>query len=543
MLNFLLSGEILKISVLYTICFLLIFTLAWGQETTPKLELEEEEYQIIGKDTRVFSIIGDRKSTVEFIPVPLILTEEKRNIESPEGLIGESERLHRRKSFTTAEGFYSYLDYSFGAHTMNNLFSKAILDTGNFAAAVKLKNRSANENTPYNMAPLSQGIEIVSYYDASFADFSVNFGFSREDDDALGSKFRPGNREVNRYRAGITVKSLKSGKWDLDGRFLIKGGTFKNFEILNDKDELILDGGISASCDIYDISVIVNSSVKYIELSKQNGSIFTVGATGKWLFMDILGIKTGAVFYAFDKPDLPDKGTTTKAYPILSIDLAITPRSFARLNYKPGITTHSFSDIYDYNGLASITTPMLFEDRNVDFDGEFGIRTGSGFSTSIGAFFVKTRQSPVFSRSGNFFEVVKDAGIDLSGYRLKSEYNSNDIWGLDGIINTNKASWNSGDVPYIPNIEVCLNGYYSFFSSWKLRASLQFYGKHHVDINSDDVENSFFTIDMGVDRKLWKQHLSMYFDLRNITNSKGSWWTNKYKIPGIGLYLGIKAHY
>jgi len=528
---------------LYTICFLFFSTLTWGQETTPKLELEENEYQIIGKDTRVFSIIGDRKSTVEFTPVSLMLTEEKRNIESSKGLINESELLRRGESFITAKGFYSYLDYSLGVHATNNIFGKAVLDIGNFATAVNFTNRSAKENTPSNIAPLSQGIEVVSYCDASFASFSVNVGLSREDDDTLDSTFRPGSREVNRYRAGITMRSQKSGKWNWDSRFSVKGGTFKNFGILNDKEELVLDGGLSTFGDIYDISVIVNAAAGYIELSEQNGSFFNAETSAERLFMDILSIRAGADFYAFDRPDIPDKGTITKAYPILNMDMAITPYSFVMLNYKPGITIHSFSDIYDDNGLISITTPMLFEDRNVDFNGEFGIRSNSGFSISVGGFFVKTRQQPVFSRSGDFFDVIKDAEIDLSGYILKSKYNRNDIWGLDSVINTNKASWNSGHVPYIPNIEACLNGYYTLFSSWKIRAALQFYGEHYVEINSDDIEDSFFTIDIGVDRELWKQHLSMYFDLRNITNSKGSWWTNKYKIPGIGLYLGVKAHY
>lgn len=435
------------------------------------------------------------------------------------------------------------MDYSFGAHSTNNLLGNAILDTGNIAAKIMLMNRSAKENTPSNLAPLSQEIEAVSYYDAAFADFSVDFGFSREDDDALDNNFRPGSRKVNRYRTGFTMRSLKSGKWDLDGRFLIKGGTFKNFGILNDEDELVLEGGISAHRDFYDITMIVNSSAEYIELGDQNGSFFTVGTTGEWLFMDILSIMAGADFYAFDRPDVPDKGTMTKVYPNLNMDLAITPHSFIRLNYKPGIIAHSFSDIYDNNGLVSITTPMLFEDRNVDFNGELGIRSNSGFSASVGGFFVKTRRSPVFSRSGDFFDIVKDAEIDLAGYRLKSDYNKNNIWGLDGIININKTSLDSGDVPYIPDIEVFLDGYYTLYRSWILRTSLQFYGEHHVEINSDVVEDSFLTIDIGVERKPWKQYLSMYLNLRNITNSKGSWWTDKYKIPGIGLYLGVKVHY
>ncbi len=543
MANLSLSGDILKISNLYIFCFLIISTIAWSQETSQKLELEKDEYQIIGKDTRVFSISGDRKSTVEFISFPLIPPAEERSIESTKGLISESEHLERVETYIAKKNLYSYLDYSLGANATKNLYGKVIFDVGNISATVNLKNRSAKENTITNMAPLSQGIEAVSYYDASFADFSLNFGLSREDDDALDINFRPDSRDVNRYRAGITMKSYNYGKWTFESRFIVKGGTFKNFVVLNDRDELILDGGISTNGIIFNIPVAAHSSAEYIKLGEQYGSILTAGTTVEWLFMDILNFRTGFDFYAFDKPDIPDKNTVTKVYPNFNTDLAITPYSFIRLNYKPGIITHSFSEIYDSNGLVSINNPILFEDRNFDFDGEFGIRSNKDLSVSVSYFKIKTRRMPVFSRFGNFFDIINNAEIDFSGYRLKSGYNRNEIWGLDGNITKNKASWDSGDVPFIPNIEVFLDGYYKLYSSWELRASMQFYGKHYVDINSDDIEDSFFTVDFGIEKKLWKQYLSMYLDFKNVTNSKGSWWTDRYKIPGTGIYFGVKAHY
>ena len=157
---------------------------------------------------------------------------------------------------------------------------------------------------------------------------------------------------------------------------------------------------------------------------------------------------------------------------------------------------------------------------------------------------MKAKHPPVYNRSGDFFDVVQDAEIELSGFRLTTKYNRNDILEVNGLINLNKVTWNfSGHAPYIPSIEAYLDGYFIPRRFWKLRASLQFTGKHYVEINKDDIEDSFVTIDLGVDRELLKQYISMYLDLRNITNSKGSWWTDTYQIPGIGLYIGIKAHY
>ena len=79
---------------LLSILFLLFSVLnSAGQQKTPDLELEG--YQIVGKDTRVFTIIGERSSTVEFAALPIVQPGEERNIETSRGLIGEDERIRR----------------------------------------------------------------------------------------------------------------------------------------------------------------------------------------------------------------------------------------------------------------------------------------------------------------------------------------------------------------------------------------------------------------------------------------------------------------
>ncbi|HDY88753.1 MAG TPA: hypothetical protein ENH82_11670 [bacterium] len=542
------SGKKLKKTITFIICFLLISSFAQAQENIPELELEE--YQIVGKDTRVFSITGDKISTVKFIPLALTLPEEKRTRVASEGIIDESERIRREEAFYVTRGINSGLEYTLGTHNTNNLFGKVSFDSGKTGVSLHLINRLAEENTLNNMAPLSQEFEAVGYYQASFADIAMDFGLLNGDDDGLSSNFRPGNQEINLYRMGITLNSLKYKNWNIKGMFSFKGGTFKNFVIddkIDDRDESVFDGGISASGKIYDISLIINTSGEYIELGDSNGSLFSTGIMGEWLFMNALGIKAGADFHAFA---MPDEDTKKKVYPVLNMDLALTSHAFVKLNYKPGVKTYSFRDIYDDNGLVTINTPMLFEERDVDFDGEIGIRFHQNLTASAGGFVIETKRPPVYTRSGDFFDVVNDAEINISGYSLKSRYNKNNIVELEGIFKINNASWNfTGEVPYIPDIEARLGGYMIPRKFWKIRASMQFYGEHYVEkyskdvINSDEVEDSFLTIDIGVDRELWKKYISMYMDLRNITNSKGSWWTDKYKIPGIGIYLGVRAHY
>ncbi len=395
------------------------------------------------------------------------------------------------------------------------------------------------------MAPLSQEFDVAGYYNASKnTNISLDFGLLREDDDALGVGFRPGSREVNLYRAGISLGSSIFEKWDVNGRLSFMGGTFKNFGIVDEEDETVVNGGVSATGNLQNVILLLNASGKSIKKGDFKGTAFSAGAQGEWLLMNVMGIKAGADFHAFA---MPDEETVSKVYPVVNIDLAITPHAYIKLDYKPGVKTYSFSDLYDHNGLVTMNAPMLFEERSVDFEGELGARFLTNFTASAGGFAIKTKRPPVYSRSGDFFEVVKDAEIDLSGFVMKSTYDRKNTMGLDFELKVTNASWASGnfsgEVPYIPDMEACLEGYVVPHKFWKIRASLLFYGEHYLEINSDDKEESFYTLDIGVDRKLWKKYINMYLDLRNITNSKGTWWTDKYIIPGIGLYLGIKAHY
>ena len=280
--------------------FLFLFaTVVSGQETVPELEIEKE-YRIIGKDTRVFTIIGDRKSTIEFNAVPLILQEEQRNIESSEGLISENERLLRKESFIMTKGLYAQLDYLFGAHTTNNVFGKASFDSDNIAAAVKFLNCSSKENTPDNAALISQEIEAVGYYDASDTNYSLALGFSSGDDDALNRNLRPGSHEVNRYRASFTLKPSFYKSWNPVGQLSIKGGTFMNYEDpadiskIFDKDEFIFDGGFSVSKSSNHFVAAGKTAVEYLKLDGDSGTLFSTGLMGDWLFMNAFGLGAGA---------------------------------------------------------------------------------------------------------------------------------------------------------------------------------------------------------------------------------------------------------
>ena len=135
------------------------------------------------------------------------------------------------------------------------------------------------------------------------------------------------------------------------------------------------------------------------------------------------------------------------------------------------------------------------------------------------------------------------AELTVSSVTLSASYDPG-VWSVGGRLTTKSASWNySGDVPYIPDMEVAVEAGWTVLDVWRLRGSAHLYGKHHVERGSTDTEDSFLVVDVGVDRDLWLDYVSAFIDLRNLTDAEGSWWSEEYRVPGIGLYAGVHAHY
>ena len=138
-------------AITFILCLFLAYGVAGGQEESPDLELDE--YRIIGKDTRVFVITGDRISTVDFFAEPLLLQEEERGIETSQGLIENRNRLFMVESFELTKGPYARADIFAGSRTADNLWGKVSLDMGKSAGTVNATSRHAEENTRTNSAP------------------------------------------------------------------------------------------------------------------------------------------------------------------------------------------------------------------------------------------------------------------------------------------------------------------------------------------------------------------------------------------------------
>ena len=169
---------------------------------------------------------------------------------------------------------------------------------------------------------------------------------------------------------------------------------------------------------------------------------------------------------------------------------------------------------------------------------------------SLGLFFNRSDRALVFNRAGNYFDTVAGASVEVTGLRLRTSYHREDSWGFDGELYINDAKCTypvsgvekTGDAPYIPGIKSMIKGYLVPARKWLLHGTVNIVGSHTVQTGSTDEVDPFLTVDCSVERELMK-YLSVYVDVRNITNSDGAWWTNQYRIPGTGLYGGFKVHY
>ncbi|MCE5251684.1 TonB-dependent receptor [bacterium] len=537
----------MKTSVVAIVVIVLSVSLVSGQAETPDLKLDV--YQIVGKDTRVFTITGDRYSTVSFVNVPVVQTPEERSIETSKGLIGEDERLVREEVFLLNRGVYGNLDAESGIKTPLILWAKGSADLGKQAGTLVVSNRMANQHTPLNEAPLIQDVEAAGYYDGSFARLSVDGMFGREDDELDGRFFRNHDRNVGRYRAGMTMRMSPLETWDASGRLTVMGASYKDADILRtEENEFVFAGNGRITGDLGSTTVVAHASGSRIELGDFMGTIFSADGVGEWLLGDSFGVKAG---FAFSASRLPDEDTVVRLYPRAGIDWALSPDMYVRADFKSGVSEYSFSRLYGLNGLITYDVPMLFEDRKIDVSGEFGLSLQDGINMSVGGFYISSENMPVFTSwmlpadsSVVFYRIFDSGVVDMGGIRLKGEYDSAGHWGVDGCITLTSATCDSTDnVPYIPGIEAALNGFYLFRQVWKFRGTVQFYGEHYTEPESDNTEDAFFTVDIGVDRELFRDRLGLCVEVRNLTGEKGAWWTSPYHIPGIGLYAGLKATY
>lgn len=523
-------------AITFILCLFLAYGIARGQEESPDLELDE--YRIIGKDTRVFVITGDRISTVDFFAEPLLLQEEERGIETSQGLIENRDRLFMVESFELTKGPYARADIFAGSRTADNLWGKVSLDMGITAGTVNMVSRQAKENTRTNLAPSMREIAASGYYGVSDTRFSFNMGFGGEDDKLFGERFRDREREASRYRVGLTMRTSPWETWDVTGRLNFYGGSFKDCEIPCDDNESNISGTFSLVGDLYDIMLVSDTAAEYMKFGGESGSLVSTGVKGIMLLRNNLGFQAGAKIFITDF----DKNTDVKFYPEASLDWAVSRSSYIKMSYKPEVLSYSHSELYALNGLV-LPVPMLFEDRKVAVRGEFGWRFKPGSLVSVSVFRESSENSLVFSRSGNFFDIAGNADVDITGFLFRTLYDRDGRWGFDGRIIYNDAALNdNGDVPYIPVVESVIQGYMVPRSRWKISGALNFTGEHYIQTGSGDTVDAFVTVDMGVERDI-RNIFNIYCDLRNITNSEGAWWTDGYQIPGIGLYAGVKVRY
>jgi hypothetical protein len=514
------------------------------EEKTPALELEE--YQIIGRDTRVFSITGDALPIMKYEPIELALPGEERTANDSLGLIGESERARLSEQFLVTRGPNLDLEYMFGANSTNDLYGKLGYNAAHTGASVRFTHRSASEDTPANLSPLAQDAEILGYLDTEQGDVAVTLGFTRQDDDAIGSDFRPGSRALDRFRAGVSFRREIMSKWQLDSKVNLMSGTYDELVAGSESDEFSFDGSGEATTEMFGGTVGIRAELGNYEVADNRGSALNTGASGSWLFGGRLATTLGARISA---SSMPDDNTELHLYPYASFDLSITPSWYLRADFNPRLVTCRFADMYDMNGMATLTAPLLYEHRPVDLSGEAGMRLSSGLGASLAANYIKAEDTPVFSRTvapggDTFYDIIAASELTRRTVTAAVSYKPKGTWSLAGSVSSHTASWNfSGSVPFIPDMEALLAGEYVLADVWTFRTIARYYGKHHLERGSGDSAKGFLTVDIGAERTIYRDNFSAFTELRNLTGSSGSWWSAPYRVPDIGMYIGVRGHY
>jgi len=526
-------------------CFICFSGIA-GAQQEPEITLDT--YEIVGRDTRVFTIIGDRRSTVDFSITPILQPREERKREMSLGLLTDDERIVREETFYSREGVYGTADFETGFRMPARLWSRGSASAAKAGLTLGVANRTARLNTPTNLAPNVQDVNAAGYIEASGARFAAEVLYNRQGDEVEDKLYRNRDRSADRLGGSFTMRAPLFDTWDISGGFNIHSSTYEDPELNTDADEKVLRGRANLRGDIGDMTLDLNGEGARMELDDDYGTLLKAGGTGTMLLADRLSVKLGASFTA---SEMPGDDTDVNLYPRIEAEWLIMKGLALNLSYNPRLIQHSFGGLYDTNGLVTYTTPLIFENRKLDASGRLTFRPAMAFETGVEAYVRKSENAPVFNYTSlaiapgsDYYEIVPGADVDVTGYRFLFSYDWGDYWGFDGEAELRDATWNySGDVPYIPDMTGTLTGYYAFQRYLIFYASLNYFGEHYVLRDDTAKEDGFLTVDLGAELTIWSESLGLFVEAHNITNSEGAWWTNPYNIPGIGLYAGIRATY
>ena len=526
-------------------CFICFSGIA-GAQQEPEITLDT--YEIVGRDTRVFTIIGDRRSTVDFSITPVMQPREERKREMSLGLLTEDERIVREESFDYGQGLYGTAEFETGFRMPARLWSRGSASAAKAGMTLGIANRTARLNTPTNLAPNVQDVNAAGYVEASGARFAAEVIYNRQGDEVEDKMFRNRDRSADRLGGSFTMRAPLFDTWDIGGGFNILSSTYEDPELNIDADEKVLRGRANFIGDIGEMTLDIDGEGARIELDDDYGTVLKAGGTGTMLLADRLSVKLGASFSA---SEMPGDDTDVNLYPQAEAEWLIIKGLALNLAYKPRLIQHSFGGLYDANGLVTYNTPLIFENRKLDASGRLTFRPAVTFETGIEAYVRKSDNAPVFNYTSpaiapgsDYYEIVGGADVDVTGYRFLFSYDWGDYWGIDGEAELRDATWNySGDVPYIPDMTGTLTGYYAFQRYLTFYGALNYFGEHYVLRDDTAKEDGFLTVDLGAELTIWNESLGLFVEARNITNSEGAWWTNPYNIPGVGLYAGIRATY
>ncbi len=503
-------------------------------QESPDLQLDE--YNIVGRDTRIYDIAGGMLPTFGLATEVIALPDEIRSIEASQGLIGNDERLVRPIDAAIYRGWYVAGDVTSGQETTYDGWLRGSIDFGGLAASAGAAALSSDINTPTLRAPHERCVGGTVWL--PFMGFRTATGIEGISGEDPSISFRGRDRSFSRFGGLVSLRTPPGAAVDITGLLRVRRGSWEDEDAALDDSGTATDASVSLEGEVFDMSMDAGARVDYVSFKGDMGSLFEGGAAASLLVLDGLGIRLGGRVYTFARPD---EDTRFRIYPEVSFDWAFGRGAFMRGSFTPGVERRSFGDILDTNGLA-LPQAVLFEDTAIDIGGALGMRINNSEAAAV-ARYTRTDGALVFTRSGAFYPVLPGADVNRFSWGLTADITEFEFWHVDGEVMVTEADWNrTGEVPYVPRLTGEITVAFTPTDRWRIMGRIAYRGSQHVEAGSDDTVDEFTTCDIGVERRI-VQFLDFAVELRNLTGAEGYWWSEPYEIPGAGLYAAIRGRY
>jgi hypothetical protein len=412
---------------------------------------------------------------------------------------------------------------------------RAYRDFGDRGVSVGFSSVMRRENTRFNESPSYNGMNISVYRHLKNTFYRGEAEFSFEDETAANHNFRGFDRDTRHFNISGSVDKQVFGDWNFNSKISLESGGYRDYDQNYRINENVIDFQTRFTREVWITNLEFFEEIGVIGYEGDWNEFLRLGASTKTTIWDYINIDAGLTANLWDPPG---KDPISKVFPYVKTTWIMDSSLSVRFSADPSMRVYTWGDIYDLNGLA-LPYGGIYENDVRAFSGEIECRILPSLPFTAGLYHRKTRDALVFTKLGDYFDVVKDFTIEVNSLKSTISYDQSNLWGVSGDLIVNSTETN---IPYLPNGEIGAEGYFVPYTNWKLMGALRFYGHHYTDIATNQKAGSFLLLNAGAEYTT-DYGMTTAIEIRNLTNSHGAWWTDKYKVPGIGLYAGVRAKY